>query len=286
MEKTNPPLCLDVALSYLARGWSTIPAAPRGKRPIVAWRDYQDRFPTEAELHGWFGKWPDANVAIVTGALSGLVVLDIDPAHGGEESLAAIENRHGRLRNTVEAETGGGGGHLYFTHPGGEVRNRAGMAPGLDLRGDGGMIIAPPSIHPSGKTYRWREGRSPDEIDLATPPMWILEPRFGGDERLGHPLAYWRDLVREGVGEGERNSTLASFTGHLLWHGVDPDVILELLLSWNRTRCRPPLSDEEVIETARSIERTHRRHNEDRAPRTRAPERRPRDQRKPGEGVE
>jgi hypothetical protein len=263
MTKPETPLCLDAALGYLVRGWSVIPAAPRGKRAIVAWRTYQERRPTGAELHGWFGRWLEANVAIVTGAVSGLVVLDIDPGHGGEDSLATIEERHGALPVTIEAETGGGGRHLYFSHPGGEVRNRAGMAPGLDLRGDGGMIIAPPSIHPSGNPYRWREGRSPGEVELAPLPVWILQPRFGGDERLGHPVAYWRDLVREGVGAGQRNSTLASFTGHLLWQGVDPDVILELMLSWNRTRCRPPLSDDEVIETVRSIERTHRRHGTD-----------------------
>jgi hypothetical protein len=134
------------------------------------------------------------------------------------------------------------------------------MAPGLDLRGDGGVIIAPPSIHPSGEPYRWRPGHAPEEVGLAPMPIWLLEPRFGGDERLGHPLGYWRDLVHQGVEEGRRNSTMASFTGHLLWHGVDPDVVMELMLAWNRVRCRPPLSDEEVIRTVRSIERTHRRH--------------------------
>ena len=119
------------------------------------------------------------------------------------------------------------------------------------------MIIAPPSIHPSGKPYRWREGRSPGEVDLAPLPVWILQPRFGGDERLGHPLTYWRDLVREGVVEGQRNSTIASLAGHLLWHGVDPEVALELLLAWNRMRCRPPLDDAEVTQVVASITRLH-----------------------------
>jgi hypothetical protein len=65
--------------------------------------------------------------------------------------------------------------------------------------------------------------------------------------------------VREGVTEGRRNETVASFTGHLLWHGIDPDVVMELMLAWNHVRCRPPLDDEEVIRTVRSIERTHTR---------------------------
>ncbi len=219
--------------------------------------------PGEDEVWRWFDEWPDAGVALVTGAVSGLVVLDIDPAHGGAETLAAIEQRHGEMPRTVEAATGGGGRHLYFAHPGSEVCNRTGLAPGLDLRGDGGIIIAPPSIHPSGKPYRWREGHSPEEIALAPLPAWLLEPRFGGDSNLGHPLTYWRDLARKGVEAGRRNTVLASFTGHLLWHGVDPDVVMELMLVWNHTRCRPPLSDDEVIRTVRSIEQTHRHHQDD-----------------------
>jgi hypothetical protein len=78
-----------------------------------------------------------------------------------------------------------------------------------------------------------------------------------------YPLSDWRNLVREGVSEGERNATIASFTGHLLWHGVDPDVTMELMLAWNRVRCRPPLEDEEVIRTVRSIERTQTKGNDD-----------------------
>lgn len=225
---------------------------------MTAWRRHQEHPPAEEELRAWFAKWPEANVAIVTGAVSGLVVLDVDPGSGGAESLAAIESRHGRLPATVEAETGGGGRHLYFAHPGGEVRNRAALAPGLDLRGDGGMVIAPPSIHPSGRPYGWRRGRAPEEAMLAPLPVWLLEPRFSGDDRRGHSLAHWRELVHAGVEAGRRNATLASFTGHLLWHGVDPDVVMELMLAWNRVRCRPPLADEEVIATVRSIERTHK----------------------------
>ncbi len=253
--------CLRAALAYLARGWSVVPAAERGKRPIVRWQTFEERHPTEPQVRRWFDRWPAANVAVVTGAISGIVVLDVDPRHGGEESLTRLALRNAGLPETVEAATGGGGRHIYFKHPGFEVRNRAGLLPGLDLRGDGGVIIVPPSIHPSGKPYRWRKGFAPDEIALAPLPDWLLVPRFGGSSQ-GHSLSYWRKLVREGVSEGRRNATVASFTGHLLWHGVDPDVALELMLAWNRVRCRPPLEDEEVIRTVRSVERTHTKGND------------------------
>jgi hypothetical protein len=75
--------------------------------------------------------------------------------------------------------------------------------------------------------------------------------------RIGRSLSDWRRLVREGVAEGRRNSTIASLTGHLLWHGVDPDMALELLLAWNRIRCRPPLDDAEVAQVVASITRLH-----------------------------
>jgi len=116
----------------------------------------------------------------------------------------------------------------------------------------------PPSVHPSGKRYRWRKDHGPDEMALAPMPIWLLESRFGGEAGAGHPLAYWRAIAKSGVEQGRRNATIASFTGHLLWHGVDPDVALELMLAWNRMRCTPPLDDDEVMRTVRSIERTHR----------------------------
>lgn len=149
---------LTAAPGYLARGWSVVPVAERGKRPIVRWQTFGERYPTEAEVRDWFERWPTANVAVVTGLISGVVVLDVDPSHGGEESLARLALRNAGLPRTVEATTGGGGRHVYFKHPGFEVRNRTGFFPGLDLRGDGGVIIVPPSIHPWGRPYRWLKG--------------------------------------------------------------------------------------------------------------------------------
>jgi hypothetical protein len=248
---------LEAALGYLNRGWAVVPAGERAKQPIVPWQAFQHRMPSQAEVTAWFERWPKANLAVITGAISGIVVVDIDPKNDGDRSLATLEVRHGPLPATMESITGGGGRHVYFAHPGREVRNRVGLAPGIDLRGDGGCIIVPPSVHPSGKRYRWKSGHAPGQVDLAALPVWLEQSRFSSDGPRGHSTAYWRDLVHEGVKEGQRNSTIASFAGHLLWHGVDPDVVLELMLAWNRVRSRPPLDDGEVIRTVQSIERTH-----------------------------
>jgi hypothetical protein len=249
----------EAALAYLARDWSVIPVEARGKRPLVAWLEFQQRLPTRAEIERWFERWPEANVGIVTGALSGLVVLDVDARHGGDASLARLEIEHAALPRTVEAATGGGGRHLYFAHPGGTVANRAGIVPGIDLRGDGGCVVAPPSLHASGRRYAWAAQRSPDAAPLAPLPPWLLVAGQREGELRGHTLAHWRELTRHGVEAGARNATLASLAGHLLWHGVDPEVVVQLLHAWNRARCRPPLEDEEVLRCVESIVRTHER---------------------------
>lgn len=247
------------ALAYLARGWSVLPVRHAEKRPAVLWQEFQHRLAGEEEVDAWFRRWPDAGVGIVTGRISGLVVIDVDPRHGGEGSLADLVGARGPLPPTLEARTGGGGRHLYFAHPGTQLRNRVGIADGIDLRGDGGMIIAPPSIHPSGRAYTWTEGRSPGDVAVAPLPDWLLRLLRRQGRRPGHTLDYWRGLAKQGVAEGERNNTIASFAGHLLWHGVDPDVAEELLLAWNRACCRPPLSDDEVARTVASIARLHER---------------------------
>ena len=254
--------CLAAALAYRARGWSVIAVEPRGKRPLVVWRAFQHRVASVSEVEGWYRRWPEANVGIVTGVVSGLVVVDIDARHGGHESLAQLEDVHGPLPDTVEAATGGGGRHLYYAHPDGGLHpNRVAMHPGIDLRGDGGCVVAPPSMHPSGRRYAWVTGHAPDDLPLAALPA-CFDPApapTAAPAHAGHPRAHWRQLMREGVVEGRRNATLASLTGHLLWRGVDPEVALELMLAWNRVHCRPPLPDDEVAQVVHSVSRLHER---------------------------
>jgi hypothetical protein len=242
---------------YMGRGWSIIPIRTGDKRPLVRWEEFQHRHPNEAEARGWLRQWPEAGIGVLTGPISGLVVIDVDAGHGGSESLEKLEDEHGALPTTVECRTGGGGRHLYFAHPGGLVRNKVGLAPGIDIRADGGYVVAPPSLHASGLRYVWVEGRAPESTRIAALPDWILGQVIKEQARRGHPIAHWRRLVCEGVPMGERNSTIASLAGHLLRHGVDAAVVMELLLCWNRTRCRPPLADEEVAGVVTSITRLH-----------------------------
>jgi hypothetical protein len=151
---------LDAALDNARRGWRVIPlhdisrgvcscrkgaeCITPGKHPRL--RDWPERASTDANLiGGWWKHWPDANVGILTGAESGLVVLDVDPRNGGSETLDALIVEHGPLPLTPMVETGGGGLHFYFAHPGGRVRGRE-LGPGLELKADGQFVVAPPSL--------------------------------------------------------------------------------------------------------------------------------------------
>ena len=252
---TSPSIA-DAAHAYARRGWSVIPMQAHGKRPLVAWRELQQRIASIGEIDRWFRHWPDCNVGIVTGRISGVVVVDVDARHGGPDSVGQLEAQHGPLPATVEAATGGGGRHLYFAHPGTAVANRVALRPGIDVRGDGGCVVAPPSVHPNGRRYAWVGGHGPGELPLAAPPIHFFGSA-GVARAAGHARPYWRRLIRDGIGPGKRNNTIASLTGHLLWRGVDLDVVLELMLAWNRTHCRPPLPDEEVAQVVQSIARVH-----------------------------
>jgi hypothetical protein len=180
---------LDAALRAWHRGWSVVPmhttrggrcscgvaSCPSlGKHPRVRWDDYQHRLPREDEVHRWWRRWPDANLGVVTGAVSGLVVIDVDPRSGGDEALVALEERFGALPATVECVTGGGGAHLYFRHPGGVVRSGP-LVEGVDVKADGGVVMSPPSMHPSGTRYAWDVGASPKEHELVGLPTWLVD---------------------------------------------------------------------------------------------------------------
>ena len=171
---------LECARVYRRMGWVPIPLRPHDKRPLISWEAYQSQVPSDEEITAWFERSPNANIGIVTGAISQLVVLDVDPAHGGAESLEVLEAQNSPIEPTIKALTGGGGRHFYFRYPGFVLNNRTGIAPGLDIRADGGYVVAPPSIHPSGRAYVWANGHEPGAAKLAALPPWLLELALGG----------------------------------------------------------------------------------------------------------
>ena len=148
----------------------------------------------------------------------------------------------------------GRGRHAFFKMPRSPVRNSAGkMAPGIDVRGDGGYVLVPPSMHPSGRPYAWSVD-SAGEFALA--PDWLIAQvsKFGNScEKPNAPQTEWRSLATEGVDEGQRDNTVTRLCGHFLRHHVDPFIVLEMLQLWNAAHCRPPLPAEDVDRIVESI---------------------------------
>ncbi len=143
---------------------------------------------TEAEVQAWWRRWPGANIGVVTGRVSGVVVVDVDPRNGGDAALNSFEARWGALPPTLEAHTGGGGRHLWFSSD--EALSSAVLAPGLELKAERAVVIAPPSIHASGRPYVWAPGRSPDDVAPAPVPGWVEALAYGdAHSDLRHPLA-------------------------------------------------------------------------------------------------
>ena len=228
-----------------------------GKHPLakLAPRGVSSATTHEHIVRHWFTTAPFANVGLATGPT---VALDVDPRHGGDASLEALEAQHGALPETTRAITGSGGQHILFRAPTGlEIRNSAGrLAPGLDVRGAGGYIVAPPSLHASGRHYAWSVDHHPDEVPPAPMPDWLVQAlaQPAGDGSARDP-SVWRELVAQGVTEGGRNNAVSRLTGHLLRRWVDAEVTHELVQGWNLARCRPPLSPEEVTKIVGSIAR-------------------------------
>jgi putative DNA primase/helicase len=217
-----------------------------GKHPSTR-HGFKDATADMAQIKLWWTRAPLANVAIATGRLSGVLVLDVDPRNGGNESLADLLAEFGPLPPTATALTGGDGQHYYFAHPGGYVKSRT-LRPGLDFKADGGYVIAPPSLHISGRRYEWEVGHAPDEVALARLPGWLVQSDTPSrrDEPLGPATR---------IAQGSRNAELASLAGSMRRRGMTKDEIAAALHAANEGRCDPPLPRKEVDRIADSIAR-------------------------------
>jgi hypothetical protein len=239
------------ALALARRGLWVFPCRPRDKIPATP-HGYKDATTDADTIEHWWHLEPDCNIGVATGQRSGVFVVDVD-GEDAEAELRKLEAQHGALPSTVEAITARGR-HMYFVwsakHP---VPNTAGkIAPGIDTRGEGGYVLAPPSVHRTGRVYAW----SVDSGDTFAPaPRWLLDRISNGNgdgSGAATPPKQWRELVK-GVTEGQRDCSAARLTGYLLHHHVDPVVVLELMQGWNATRCTPPLPTGDIERIVDSI---------------------------------
>jgi Bifunctional DNA primase/polymerase, N-terminal/Primase C terminal 1 (PriCT-1) len=245
------------ALELAEKGLAVFPCQPRGKAPACDAGLHAATTDPE-RINRWWQSFPDLNIGIATGAASRVFVLDID-GDDGEASLRKLEGEHSALPPTIEVITGKGR-HCYFQFGKHKIGNSAGqLGTGLDIRGNGGYVIAPPSIHPSGRSYAWSVDAAQD---FAAAPDWLITkieaPK--ANSKVGKPLEHWHSVLTEPIRNGQRNTTLASIAGKLIHSGLhDVTLIYDLVMCVNIARCEQQLPADEVETIVISVMQRHLR---------------------------
>lgn len=228
----------EAALEYLDMGYSVIPVKRSDKKPYISWRKYQTELPTEAEVDRWWTVWPDANIAIVCGAVSGIFCVDADGPKG-------IEWINANLPKTGVYSVTGKGLHAIYKTNGTPVKNAVRLAPEVDIRGDGGYFVAPPSIHQTGHQYRWQFIMNGWD-DLAE---WVPEqPKKEGNLNLDLSKVSAeldKDKIAEGAQEGERDNLIYKEACRLRGKNLTEEEAWLVLKSF-AGRCNPPFSEKEA----------------------------------------
>lgn len=246
---------LPAALDYASRGWSVFPVAPGKKTPRTA-NGFHDATTNETEIRLWWEGKPFLNIGVATGTTSGIWALDID-GEPGAASLMDLEQRHGELPETSVFRTPRGGRQYLFTLPPGvSITSAVAILPGVDVRGDGGYSVFPPSTRPEGP-YAWTS-----TAPVAAPPQWLVElvtgsrpaeattPAHAAVDELVVQAVTFRD--HPGAGEGERNREAARLAGCELAKGTPAATVLADALAWAE-RCRPAMQLDELRNVLASI---------------------------------
>lgn len=234
---------LDHALGYAVKGKPVFPCRA-DKTPMTS-HGFKDASIDPEKIKTWWIANPDALIGMPTGATSGVVVIDVDNknGHDGDDALFKLQQKRGKLPAAPEVLTPTGGRHIYFRHPGTPIKSTAStIGDGLDIRGDGGYVIVPPSkVGTTG--YEW-EASNPE----AVPPMpdWLIELTKKSSSRAAARKA------TGGASVGSRNNHLTSRGGGMRHAGLEADAILAALLVENK-KFNPPLGADEVEKIAISV---------------------------------
>jgi hypothetical protein len=245
---------IDEVRSLYEAGYSVIPLS--GKQPNYSllpkdnegkptWEPFQKKRANLEQITKWFGA-EKTNVGVICGAISGIVVIDIDPRNGG-----VVSEWLSKYPTDCFVITGNSGAHLYYRHPGGIVENIH-PAKGVDIKGDGGYVVAPPSLHPeTGRAYIWMGRGEPAPF-----PIELLNQKASSDEKSSD--SWISSLIKAGARDGEKNDSIASLSGYLASKEIPKDVTLSLMGLWNKSHARP--HDEKQLEiTVNSVYKTKNR---------------------------
>lgn len=245
---------LEQALAYLERGYSVIPLrCDLSKNPkeqirprLKEWKRYQRVLPTRAEVELWWAQAPNAGIAIICGAVSGLVVIDIDPRNGGDPDLSRWPETY-----TVKSP---GGYHLYYKHPGADTPPSVGkIETGVDVRGDRSYIVAAGTVRADGAYEVHRDVELADLPELKAQKKPEKEDDFFSHDFSVGELNWAEDALVNGAPEGTRNDTLTRLAGLYAGKGVPEAVTLGQLFLWGKHACNPPLTQREVKDVVNRI---------------------------------
>lgn len=250
---------LNAALAYAGRGFSVLPCRP-DKKPYIPWVEFQKRRATDQEIRTWWGKWPGAMVAVVTGEISGIFVIDCDTPEGFE----AIQRLLPDAIILPIARTPRGGWHLWFIFPvGSRITVGTGLVPGVDFRGEGGYIIAPPSVNGEGKSYSWMPGLSLDEVEATAVPESLykyisLYMHIGG----GGPVTtsdHKDHKDHNFFTEGRRDEDIFRCANSLIKSGCELPYV-EYVIDMLARNSRPPFPENEIrVKIDSALKRAERR---------------------------
>ena len=248
MNGQNDNIYLNAALKYATKyDWAVFPVDSSTKKPFTP-HGCKDAKKVTGAIKNWWKKWPDAAIGVATGSISGIIVidLDIDKNKGldGYREITKWEQVYGALPDTARSITGRGGNHLFFKYAGKDIKNRAGLLDGVDVRGEGGYVILPPSLHPNGTEYVWEQ--DPDETPIAevNETVWKLFSMKNGKPGKGRKQDSFQ--VPTTIGMGERNDTIFRLACSLQSQGLPDEAIRASVKATNIVRCIPPLDDSEI----------------------------------------
>lgn len=242
-----PETLKEWALYYSDMGLAVFPLLPRDKRPATE-NGCKAATTDKHKISDWWDKHPDSNIGIATGSISGgLVVIDLDVDENkginGYEVFKEWQQENGELPESWQSITGRGGYHLFYRDSA-VNHNRVGLYDGIDIRGEGGYIVAPPSIHPNGRRYEWEQ--EPGEYELAQVNSRVVSFLTGKvPEDCGKQSFSMPDMIPE----GQRTSALVSLIGSLKAKGLDNEAIKAAVRAENERKCNPPLTDWELEKT-------------------------------------
>lgn len=236
------PSMYDAAIEYAKKGFAVFPLKYRDKVPLTR-NGCKDATTDAAQIKAWWQKYPNANIGLATGSVSQnvfVIDLDIDEDRGidGYHSLEDWQREHGDFPETWTAITGRGGYHLYY-RGNGRIKNRAGIIDGVDIRGNGGYVVAPPSIHKNGNRYEWEY--SPDEFEIAKADNNVEYFLNHDDHRQSASFT-----MPNIVSAGQRNQMLFRFACMMQAKGASDQSVFAATMAENESSCSPPLTEQEV----------------------------------------